>query len=128
MPGARRSMSDLIESFFTTARPYGPEEIKEKGSRFISYVFPVDTKESAEEIIAVAEQIPIPCGICYEQDEVARDPQVQARDMLTEVPSPDGDGSALVTGIPLRMSGTELEITRSFPVVGEHNEEIFSEG
>lgn len=42
----------MIESFFTIDKPYGPEEIKEKGSRFIAYIFPLETKESADGIIA----------------------------------------------------------------------------
>ncbi len=41
----------LIESFFTIQKEYGPEEIKEKGSRFISYIFPVGKKEAADTII-----------------------------------------------------------------------------
>ena len=81
--------------------------------------------QTAEEVIAVAEKIPIPCGICYEQTEVAHDPQVKAREMLTEVPTPDGKSKVLVTGLPLRMSGTPTEIVRSFPAVGQHNEEIY---
>ena len=80
---------------------------------------------TAEEIIAVADKIPIPCGICYEQTEVAHDPQVKAREMLTEVPTPDGKSKVVVTGLPLRMSATPTEIVRSFPAVGQHNEEIY---
>jgi len=81
--------------------------------------------QTAEEVIAAAEKIPIPCGICHEQTEVAHDPQVKAREMLTKVPSPDGSGDVLVTGIPLRMSEIPLKIERSFPAVGQHNEEIY---
>ncbi len=81
--------------------------------------------QTAEELMAIAEKIPIPVGICYKQDEVAHDPQVKAREMLTEVPSPDGSGSVLVTGLPIRMSGTPLKIERSFPAVGQYNEEIY---
>ncbi len=81
--------------------------------------------QTAEEVIAAAEKIPIPCGICYQQTEVAHDPQVKAREMLTEVPCPDGKGSVVVTGIPLGMSGTPLKIERSFPAVGQHNQEIY---
>jgi len=81
--------------------------------------------QTAEEVIAAAEKIPIPCGICYEQTEVAGDPQVQAREMLARVPFP-GDGSdMLVTGLPIRMSGTPTSIDRSFPAAGEHNTEIY---
>jgi crotonobetainyl-CoA:carnitine CoA-transferase CaiB-like acyl-CoA transferase len=80
---------------------------------------------TAEEIMAAAEQIPIPAGICHEQTEVAGHPHVKAREMLVEVPFPDGSGNTLVTGLPIRMSATPTEIQRSFPAVGEHNEEIY---
>lgn len=36
------------EFYYTIGRSYGPEELKEKGSRFISYLFPVSTVEEAE--------------------------------------------------------------------------------
>jgi uncharacterized YigZ family protein len=39
------------EHYITIDRPYGPEELKEKGSRFISYLYPAHTTEEAEEII-----------------------------------------------------------------------------
>jgi crotonobetainyl-CoA:carnitine CoA-transferase CaiB-like acyl-CoA transferase len=81
--------------------------------------------QTAEEVIAAAEKIPIPCGICHEQTEVANDPQVKAREMLTLLPSPDESGNVLVTGIPLRMSGTPLKLERSFPAIGQYNEEIY---
>ncbi|MFC2022131.1 CaiB/BaiF CoA transferase family protein, partial [Chloroflexota bacterium] len=81
--------------------------------------------QTAEEVMAAAEKIPIPCGICYEQTEVANDPHVKEREMLTEVPFPDGSGKMLVTGIPVRMSETPLKIERSFPAVGQYNEEIY---
>jgi formyl-CoA transferase len=81
--------------------------------------------QTAQELIATAEQIPIPAGICYQQNEVASDPQVRDRQMLVAVPTPDGQGEVLVTGIPLRMSGTPLEMQRSFPAIGQHNEEIY---
>jgi len=34
--------------YFTIGRSYGPEELKEKGSRFISYLFPANTVRVAE--------------------------------------------------------------------------------
>jgi crotonobetainyl-CoA:carnitine CoA-transferase CaiB-like acyl-CoA transferase len=83
------------------------------------------SSQTAEELTVAAEKIPIPCALCYEQTEVAGDSQVQFLEMLAEVPAPDGKSKATVTGIPLRMSGTPLKIERSFPMVGEHNEEIY---
>ncbi len=81
--------------------------------------------QTAEEVVATAEKIPVPCGICYEQTEVAHDPQVKALEMLTEVPSPDESGNVLVTSPPLIMSETPLKIERSYPAIGQHNEEIY---
>jgi crotonobetainyl-CoA:carnitine CoA-transferase CaiB-like acyl-CoA transferase len=46
--------------------------------------------------------------------------------MLTEVPTHNDRGNILVTGIPVRLSETTLKIERSYPAVGEHNEEIYS--
>ena len=81
---------------------------------------------TAEEVFAASEKIPIPCGICYQHTEVASDPHVRARQMLAEVPTHNDKGNIVVTGIPVRLSETILEIERSYPEVGEHNEEIYS--
>ena len=80
--------------------------------------------KTAEELVAAGEKIPIPVGICYDQYELAHDPHVQAMEMLVKLPLKDG-GEVLVSRPPLRMSGTPLKIERSFPDVGEHNEEIY---
>jgi crotonobetainyl-CoA:carnitine CoA-transferase CaiB-like acyl-CoA transferase len=80
---------------------------------------------TAEEIIAQAEKIPIPAGICYEQMEVANDPQVKAGEMLTQVALPGGSGTMPVTNVPVHLSATPAKVERSFPAVGEHNQEIY---
>ena len=83
--------------------------------------------KTADELISLSEEVPIPCSICYKHTEVASDPQVKAREMLTELPAHNGQGDVLVTNIPLRMSGTPLKIERSFPAIGEHNEAVYGE-
>lgn len=45
-------MSTKKTEFLTIGRDYGPEEFKEKGSRFISYLFRVKTREEADAIVA----------------------------------------------------------------------------
>ena len=81
--------------------------------------------QTAEEVIAAAEKIPIPAGICYKQSEVANDPQVKATGVLSLVSFPDGSGKVNVTSPPLKMSVTPTKISRSFPAVGQHNEAVF---
>ncbi len=80
---------------------------------------------TADEIVAAAEKIPIPAGICYEQSEVVHDPQVIERECMTDVPYPDTPGKMPVTNAPLRMSATPARVERSFPGVGQHNAEIY---
>ncbi len=82
--------------------------------------------QTAEEVIAAAEKIPIPCGLCHEQTEVAHDPHIREREMLHQVPLPDG-GTMPVTGLPVRLSATPTSIERSFPQVGEHNREVYGQ-
>jgi uncharacterized YigZ family protein len=49
---SRKNTTGAPEVFTTTGQAYGPAEFKEKGSRFISYFYPVSTLEEAEAIIA----------------------------------------------------------------------------
>ena len=90
--------------------------------------YPVVTEwvasQTVEEVMATAQKIPIPCGICYEINEVAKDPHIKETGMLTEVPGPDGT-KFLVTNPPLKMSATPPKIERPSPGKGEHNKEIY---
>lgn len=38
----------MIEQYYTINREYGPVEMKEKGSKFISYLYPISSGEEAE--------------------------------------------------------------------------------
>ncbi|MCK4763871.1 MAG: YigZ family protein [Candidatus Aminicenantes bacterium] len=46
-------MSKNPEKYLTITKQYGPQEFKEKGSRFISFLYPVGGKEEAEKILHV---------------------------------------------------------------------------
>ena len=47
---------------------------------------------------------------------------IQLRGMNIET---DGSCEVVASNIPLKMSGTPLKIERSFPAIGQHNEEVY---
>lgn len=51
-PNGEETDGEMLETFSTVDKACGPEEIKEKGSRFISYLYPIETKEAADAVIA----------------------------------------------------------------------------
>lgn len=58
-------MTDLKESYLTVNRDFGPEEMKEKGSRFISRLFPVTSAEEADGWVArLRKEYKDPTHVC----------------------------------------------------------------
>ena len=68
----------------------------------------------------------VPCGPIYDMEEVYRDPQVRARDMLVELDDPDL-GKLKNIGIPVKLSRTPGRIRRRAPSLGEHTREVLLE-
>jgi formyl-CoA transferase len=56
--------------------------------------------------------------------DLAADPHVALRDMLLEVPRPDGGRPMLVVGNPVKLSRVAEGPLRSFPSLGEHGDEV----
>jgi len=56
--------------------------------------------------------------------DLAGDPHVAARDMLLEVPRPDGGRDMRVVGNPVKLSRVAEGPLRSFPSLGEHTDEV----
>jgi formyl-CoA transferase len=46
--------------------------------------------------------------------------------MFVDAELPDGSGKIPVSNSPLQMSLTPLKVERSFPSVGQHNEEVYT--
>jgi crotonobetainyl-CoA:carnitine CoA-transferase CaiB-like acyl-CoA transferase len=95
-------------------------------NRDITYPVVTDwvASQTAQEVFDAAQKIPIPCGLCYDITEVAKDPHIKETGMLTEVPGPEGH-KFVVVNPPLKMSATPPKIERPSPAKGEHNEEIY---
>jgi formyl-CoA transferase len=65
----------------------------------------------------------IPCGPINNYEEVVRDPQVLAREMVREVDHPTL-GRLRTLGSPLKMSATPPDPVRRAPLLGEHTDEV----
>ena len=61
----------------------------------------------------------------YSIDQVVRDPQVKAREMITEVQD-ERKGSFRVVGNPIKLSRSQEPLSGSLPELGEHTHQILS--
>jgi crotonobetainyl-CoA:carnitine CoA-transferase CaiB-like acyl-CoA transferase len=76
--------------------------------------------------LAALEAAQVPCGAIQALDEVFRDPQVQARDMVQQVPHALNNDLRLVAS-PLKLSATPVRLRHAPPLLGEHTEEVLLE-
>jgi CoA:oxalate CoA-transferase len=68
----------------------------------------------------------VPNGPINRIDEVIRDPQVLAREMMQTVEHPVA-GKMQLPGVPIKLSATPGGIRRPAPVLGEHTNEVLQE-
>ena len=69
----------------------------------------------------------IPSGPCFTAPEVIDDPHVQMRNMLVEMPRPNGDGDpVLIPGNPVKLSDVAEGPETRVPYVGEHTDEVLA--
>jgi crotonobetainyl-CoA:carnitine CoA-transferase CaiB-like acyl-CoA transferase len=66
----------------------------------------------------------VPCGPCNGPEDVLRDPHVAQREMLATFAA--GNGTYVVPGNPIKMSGYTPEPDRRGPWLGEHTDDILS--
>lgn len=78
-----------------------------------------------DEWIAQLEQVGVPCGPINDIGEVYRNPQVQARGLVTETPHPTA-GSVKLVRSPMRLSATPADGGAAPPLLGQHTEEVLS--
>jgi len=65
-------------------------------------------------------------GKVYDADEMVRDPQVQARDMIVELHHPK-HGKVTQFGQPIKLSDTPGSVRTASPYSGEHTEHVLRE-
>jgi CoA:oxalate CoA-transferase len=80
-------------------------------------------KESSDYWLQALEKESVPCARVNNLEQAINDEQAQYRNMLVEVPHPEG-GSAKIPGNPIKLSSVEQEEFRAPPLLGEHTQEI----
>jgi crotonobetainyl-CoA:carnitine CoA-transferase CaiB-like acyl-CoA transferase len=85
------------------------------------------SQRTREQAIAELERARVPCGPCYELDEVLADPQVASRKLLQEVEYPGGTKPVPIASTPVRLSDIPVASCRRAPTLGEHTDEVLSE-
>ena len=78
---------------------------------------------TVEHWIEAINQGGCPCGRVMQLDEMVKDPQVLAQEMIMESVRA-GRAPIKMTGFPVKLSRTPCELRRPAPELGEHNEEI----
>ena len=67
----------------------------------------------------------VPVGLINNLEQAFQEPQVQARNMLVEIPHPLKE-KLTVIGSPIKLSRTPVEYRKAPPMLGEHTNEILS--
>lgn len=85
------------------------------------------SERTREQAIAELEAGRIPCGPCYDLDEVLSDAQVNSRELLEEVEYPRGTKPVPIASTPVRLSETPAAAGRRAPTLGEHTDEVLAQ-
>ncbi|KKH62891.1 carnitine dehydratase, partial [Methanosarcina mazei] len=81
------------------------------------------TKKTTKEWQDILDNAGVPNGPINTIDEVLKDPQVLAREMIVEIEHPVA-GKLKVPGVPIKLSDTPGGIRTPAPTLGQHTEEI----
>ena len=82
--------------------------------------------EDTEHWLELLDDAGVVAGPIYNMEQVYRDPQVLAREMLVDTEDPEL-GTIHNIGVPVKLSATPGSIRRRAPALGEHSDEILLE-
>ena len=83
-------------------------------------------QRTTDEWIDALEKIGVPCGPINTIDKVVNHPQIQAREMITQVMH-QVTGAVEVPGVPIKLSDTPGHVDTPAPSLGEHTTEILTD-
>jgi len=100
---------------------------REEGPERIRTCVPQARRVGGPDHAAALSAAGLAAGPCLTPPEVIADEHLAARDMLVEVPRPDGgDEPVLVPGNPVRMSKVAVGPEGRVPWLGEHTDEVLA--
>ena len=76
--------------------------------------------------LSTLESAKVPCGPINDLAEVFADPQIQAREMIVEMPHPLS-GKVRVVASPMKLAETPVRYRMPPPLLGEHTDEVLTE-
>jgi formyl-CoA transferase len=79
-------------------------------------------KYTKREVMAILNEIDVPCGPIMSTSDLADDEHVRGRDMYVELDHPQR-GKWYNVGMPIKLSASPAKIERS-PLLGEHTDDI----
>ena len=82
-------------------------------------------KEKSDHWLRLLEEEAVPCARVNNIEQALNDQQVQHRNMLVDVPHPDG-GSVKVPGNPIKFSESAEEEFLAPPLLGEHTKQVLN--
>jgi formyl-CoA transferase len=77
------------------------------------------------ELMAIMNELDVPCGPIMSTEDLANDEHVRGRDMYVELDHPQR-GKWYNVGMPIKLSASPAKVKRS-PTLGEHTDEILKE-
>ena len=93
---------------------------------FDAVFIPFLLEHTKSEIHAMAREARIAIAPLNTVEDLAKDPHLNERGFFTEVNHPVV-GKVIQTGAPFKMSETPWQIKRPAPLLGQHNEEVYSQ-
>jgi formyl-CoA transferase len=82
-------------------------------------------KYTKRELMAILNELDVPCGPVMSTADLASDEHVRGRDMWVELDHPQR-GKWFNVGMPIKLSASPAKIERA-PLLGEHTDEVLSE-
>jgi crotonobetainyl-CoA:carnitine CoA-transferase CaiB-like acyl-CoA transferase len=114
------------EDWLTDERYRTPADRAARRDELIPMLNAIFKTKTVAEWVELLSQRGVPCTAVNAIDQVVREPQVVARDMVVSIEHPLA-GTIRMAGLPIKMSETPGAVRTAAPLLGQHSEEILRE-